>query len=340
MISGAGPDLRVAVIGAGSWGTTLANHLASRGYAVGLWAHEPEVVEAIATGRENTIFLSGVRLRDNLAASTSLEEVLAGTGIALFVTPSHVARQVLRRALPHLPLAATVMVASKGIESDTLETMDGVFSEELGPGGRPLAFLSGPSFAREVANRLPTAVTVASRSAATAHLVQAIFSDETFRVYTTDDVVGVEIGGALKNVIAIAAGIGDGLGLGNNARSALITWGLAEMTRLGVALGARAATFAGLAGLGDLVLTCTGDLSRNRSLGLALAAGRSLREIEAGTRTVAEGVRTTIAAVRLAARTGVELPIATEVHRVLFEGTSPRTALLELMTRTLRDETD
>ena len=340
MTARSSPDLRIAVIGAGSWGTTLASHLAGRGFGVRLWAHEPEVADAITGSRENTIFLPGVRLPDNLAASISLGDVLAGAGLALFVTPSHVARSVLRQALPHLPPGATIVVASKGIESDTLETMDGVFSAELAPAARPLAFLSGPSFAREVARGLPTAVTVASHVAATAHLAQEIFSDETFRVYTTDDVVGVEIAGALKNVIAIAAGIGDGLGLGNNARSALITRGLAEMTRLGVALGARAATFAGLAGLGDLVLTCTGDLSRNRSLGLALAAGRSLRDVEAATRTVAEGVRTTIAAVKLAARTGVELPIAEQVHRVLFEGTSPRAALLELMTRTLRDETD
>jgi glycerol-3-phosphate dehydrogenase (NAD(P)+) len=187
---------------------------------------------------------------------------------------------------------------------------------------------------------LPTAVTVASRDGATSKLAQETFSTETFRVYTTDDVVGVEIGGALKNVIAIAAGIGDGLGLGHNARSALITRGLAEMTRLGVALGARAATFAGLAGLGDLVLTCTGDLSRNRSLGMALAAGRSLHDIQTATRTVAEGVRTTAAAVKLAARTGVELPIAAQVHRVLFDGVAPRVALQDLMTRNLRDETD
>ena len=219
--------------------------------------------------------------------------------------------------------------------------MAGVFAAELDVSDHHLAFLSGPSFAREVAAGLPTAVTVASRDVATSRFVQESFSTETFRVYTTDDVVGVEIGGALKNVIAIAAGIGDGLGLGHNARSALITRGLAEMTRLGVALGARASTFAGLAGLGDLVLTCTGDLSRNRSLGMALAAGRTLHEIQTATRTVAEGVRTTAAAVKLAARTGnTRMPIATQVHRVLFDGVPPRVALQELMTRNLRDETD
>jgi glycerol-3-phosphate dehydrogenase (NAD(P)+) len=331
---------RVGVLGAGSWGTTLANHLAGRGLAVRLWAYEPEVVESIARDRENTIFLPGVRLHPTLAACGSLAEALDGAELALFVTPSHVARAILRDARGHLPPHVPVVVASKGIETDSLETMDGVFTAGLDAHDHRLAFLSGPTFAREVSAGLPTAVTIASRDGATSKQVQETFSTEIFRVYTTDDVVGVEIGGALKNVMAIAAGIGDGLGLGHNARSALITRGLAEMTRLGVALGARASTFAGLAGLGDLVLTCTGDLSRNRTLGMALAAGRSLAEIQAATRTVAEGVRTTAAAVKLAARTGVEMPIATQVHRVLFDGVPPRIALQDLMTRNLRDETD
>jgi len=333
-----GSPPRAAVIGAGSWGTTLAQLLALKGLPVRLWAHEAEVAAVIASCRENSLFLPQVRLHGGLTATTSLEEALDRVELALFVTPSHVAREVLRRAIPVLPGGALVVVASKGIETETLDTMDRVFAAELAPAGRSLAFLSGPSFAREVALGLPTAVTIASCDAAAARRAQEIFSGEAFRVYTTDDVVGVEIGGALKNVIAIAAGIGDGLGLGHNARSALITRGLAEMTRLGVALGARPATFAGLAGLGDLVLTCTGDLSRNRSLGMALAAGRSLREIEGSTRTVAEGVRTTKAAVRLAGRARVELPIAQQVHRVLFEGLAPRAALQELMTRAPRDE--
>jgi glycerol-3-phosphate dehydrogenase (NAD(P)+) len=331
---------RVAVLGAGSWGTTLANHLAGRGIATRLWAFEAEVVASITRSRENEVFLPGVRLHPGLEACSTHAAALAGAQLALFVTPSHVARAILRAARPHLPSGITVVVASKGIETDTLETMAGVFAEELRDAGHPLAFLSGPSFAREVAAGLPTAVTVASRDGAAAKLAQETFSAESFRVYTTDDVVGVEIGGALKNVMAIAAGIGDGLGLGNNARSALITRGLAEMTRLGVALGARASTFAGLAGLGDLVLTCTGDLSRNRSLGIALASGRSLEEIQSSTRTVAEGVRTTAAAVKLAARAGTELPIASQVHRILFDGAAPRVALQELMTRNLRVETD
>jgi glycerol-3-phosphate dehydrogenase (NAD(P)+) len=330
---------RIAVLGAGSWGTTLAHHLARRGLAVRLWAFEPEVAAAIARDGENPLYLPGVALDRGVAPVTEIPAALAGADLALFVTPSHVARAVLAAAAPHLPPGCVVVVASKGIETDTLTTMDGVFAAGLAPaGGRPLAFLSGPSFAREVAAGLPTAITAASHEPAAARRVQELFSTPTFRVYTSDDVTGVELGGALKNVIAIAAGICDGLGLGHNARSALITRGLAEMTRLGVALGARRETFAGLAGLGDLVLTCTGDLSRNRTLGQALAAGRSLAEIQASTRTVAEGVRTTAAAVRLARRHGVEMPIAEQTHRVLYEGIAPRAALHELMTRGLREE--
>ncbi len=328
-----------AVIGAGSWGTALAHHLAGTGVEVRLWAYEAEVAESIARSRENTAFLPGLALSAGVRPVTSFAEALQGARFALFVTPSHVARATLRAAAPALPPGVPVVVASKGFEIESLQRMDQVFEEVLA-GAHPLVFVSGPSFAREVAAGLPTAVTAASHDAVSARAVQGLLSSETFRVYTTDDVVGVEVGGALKNVVAIAAGIGDGLGLGHNARSALITRGLAEMTRLGVALGARAATFAGLAGLGDLVLTCTGDLSRNRTLGLALAAGRSLAEVQAATRTVAEGVRTTAAAVRIAARAGVELPIAVQVHRVLFEGAPPRAALHELMTRTLRDESD
>jgi glycerol-3-phosphate dehydrogenase (NAD(P)+) len=330
---------RIAVIGAGSWGTTLAHHLAGRGGPVTLWAFEPEVVAQIEQGRENRLFLPEIRLHAGVRATNDLRGALAGARLALFVTPSHVARAVVRAAAPHLDAGRPVVVATKGIETESLRTMAEVFAEELAPsGGRPLSFLSGPSFAREVAVGLPTAITCASRSPETARLVQELFSSDAFRVYTTDDVIGVELGGALKNVIAIAAGICDGLGLGHNARSALITRGLAEMSRLGVALGARAVTFSGLAGLGDLVLTCTGDLSRNRTLGMALAAGRSLEEITASTRTVAEGVRTTAAAVSLARRQGVEMPIAEQTRRVLYEGKSPRAALQRLMSRDLKEE--
>lgn len=330
---------QVAVVGAGSWGTTLAHHLGARGCRVRLWVFEPELARTIAATRENDLYLPGVRLHPGVEPTSDLATALAGAGLALFVTPSHVARAAARAAAPLLPPGVPVVVASKGIETDTLSTMADVFAAELAPaGGRPLVFLSGPSFAREVAAGLPTAVTAASRDAAAARAVQGLFSSPAFRVYTTDDVPGVEIGGALKNVIAIAAGICDGLGLGHNARSALITRGLAEMTRLGVALGARPGTFAGLAGLGDLVLTCTGDLSRNRTLGMALAKGRTLAEITGATRTVAEGVRTTAAARSLALRLGVDMPITEQVHRILYEGVAPRVALQELMTRDLKDE--
>jgi glycerol-3-phosphate dehydrogenase (NAD(P)+) len=329
----------VAVIGAGSWGTTLAHHLAGRGCAVRLWAYEAEVVASIAASRENALFLPGVALHPGVVPTGAFGEAFAAAGLALFVTPSHVARATLRAARAALPPGIPVVVASKGIETDTLRTMAEVFGEELSAvGGRPVACLSGPSFAREVAAGLPTAITAASTDAGTARLVQELFSNDVFRVYTTDDVAGVEIGGSLKNVVAIAAGICDGLGLGHNARSALITRGLAEMSRLGAALGARPQTLAGLAGLGDLVLTCTGDLSRNRTLGMELAGGRTLAEITAGRRTVAEGVRTADAAVRLARRHGVEMPIAEQTWRVLYEDLPPRTALHELMTRDLKDE--
>ena len=329
----------MAVVGAGSWGTTLAHHLAGRGCAVRLWAYEAEVVASIASSRENALFLPGVRLHEGVAPTGDFAAAFEGAGLALFVTPSHVARATLRSACAVIPAGVPIVVASKGIETDTLRTMAEVFTEELAAiGGRPFACLSGPSFAREVAAGLPTAITAASADPATARLVQELFSTDAFRVYTTDDVTGVEIGGSLKNVVAIAAGICDGLGLGHNARSALITRGLAEMSRLGAALGARPATLAGLAGLGDLVLTCTGDLSRNRTLGIELARGRTLEEITSGRRTVAEGVRTADAAVRLARRHGVEMPIAQQTWRVLYEDLPPRTALHELMTRDLKDE--
>ena len=327
------------MIGAGSWGTTLAHHLAAAGHRVPLWVYEPELVAAIGRDRLNPIYLPGIPLHEGISPSGDLERVLAGAHLALFVTPSHVARSAVRAARSALPPGVPVVVASKGIETDTLKTMSEVFAEELAPASaHPLVFLSGPSFAREVARGLPTAVTAASADAAAARLVQELFSTESFRVYTNDDVTGVELGGSLKNVIAIAAGICDGLELGLNARSALITRGLAEMTRLGLAMGARAQTFAGLAGLGDLVLTCTGDLSRNRTLGMELGRGRTLEEILGGMRMVAEGVRTTAAAVSLARRHGVEMPISLQTHAVLYGGKPPRAALHELMTRDLRNE--
>ncbi len=331
--------LRVTVIGGGSWGTTLANHLANIGHHVGLWVHEPELAVSITQNRQNPLFLPGIQLHRSIAASSSLAEALSGAEVVLYVTPSHVAREVLRLSIRYFPRDIPVVVGTKGIEAETLKTMSEVFEEEL-PTETPRrqAFLSGPSFAREVVLGLPTAVSVASRDPDTAAFFQNLLSTASFRVYTNPDVTGVELGGALKNVMAIAAGISDGLELGHNARSALITRGLAEMTRLGVALGAHERTFAGLSGMGDLVLTCTGDLSRNRSLGLLLGQGRKLPEILAEMLMVAEGVKTTLAAVRLARKLGVELPIAEQTFKILYEDKDPRSALQELMGRDLRSE--
>jgi len=331
--------LPVAVIGGGSWGTTLAQHLAGKGNQVSLWVYEPEVVEEIASSGENSTYLPGVPLHPDLKVSSRLEDVVPGSRVVVFVTPSHVARDVLCAAVPILPPGIPVVVASKGIETETLKTMSEVFEEELPAQNSPyLAFLSGPSFAKELARGLPTAVSVASRHHGTALFIQELFSSEVFRVYTNPDITGVELGGALKNVMAIAAGISDGLELGLNARSALITRGLAEMTRLGVAIGADGRTFAGLSGIGDLVLTCTGDLSRNRTVGLQLGRGVKLPEILKDMKTVAEGVKTTLATVRLARRVGVELPIAEQIYEVLYENKDPRMALTELMRRDLRSE--
>lgn len=329
---------RCAVIGAGAWGTALANGLASRGHEVVLWAREDDVVAGINARHENARFLAGVTLVPELRASSVLDEALAGAEIVTLASPSHVLREIARRASGALGTESTVIVATKGIERGTLAVMTDVAREELP--GRAVVALSGPSFAIEVARSQPTAVVAASTSREAAEIVQRAYSSAAFRVYTHDDVVGVELGGALKNVMAVATGIAEGLGLGFNSRAALITRGLAEMTRLGVALGATAATFAGLAGLGDLVLTCTGALSRNRALGVAIGQGQSLAEALAGKETVAEGVVTTESAWALARRERVDMPIIAAVHRVLFEGQPARTAISDLMTRELRAEQD
>lgn len=330
---------RCAVIGAGSWGTTLANLLAKKGLAVTLWAYEPELVTTIRSRRENDLFLPGIELDASLACTNSLEEAVSGAGMVLVVVPTQVLRGVVRQMLPHLADTALVVSASKGIELETLELVSQIYEELLPePLYRRFAVLSGPSFAREVAREMPTAVVAAAKDGEVARQVQQLFSTDYFRVYTNDDVIGVELGGAIKNVIAIAAGISDGLGFGSNTRAALITRGLAEMSRLGRALGGSAATFAGLAGMGDLVLTCTGDLSRNRSVGLALGQGRTLEEILGEMRMVAEGVKTAESAWRLAQRLGVEMPIIQKVYQLLYEGKSARDGVLELMTRDLKSE--
>lgn len=324
---------KIGVIGAGSWGTTLANLLAKKGLDVTLWAYEPELVAEMRATRVNTLFLPGIELSSNLVFTNSLEEA-AGSDVLVLVSPSQVMRSVLTQLSPLLRPGVTLVNASKGIELDTLMTMDQVCAAVLPPeiAGR-FCVLSGPSFAREVAQEMPTAVVAASADPEAALQVQRLFTSPYFRVYTNSDVVGVEIGGALKNVIALAAGISDGLGLGHNTRAALITRGLAEMNRLGRAMGADPATFAGLAGMGDLVLTCTGDLSRNRTVGMKLGQGMRLEEILGEMRMVAEGVKTAESAWRLAARLGVDMPITDKVYQVLHADKPARQAVLELMTR-------
>ena len=332
-------NVRVAVLGAGSWGTALANLLARKGNAVALWSWEQSVADAITAHRENTTYLPGIVLDDRITASTDLEAAVVGAPWIVAVSPAQHVREVMTRAAATMRADAGVISASKGLELGSLETMAGVLSAVLpaGPASR-LAFLSGPSFATEVARELATAVTVASRDPAAAGAVQNLFQTSRFRVYTTDDVVGVELGGALKNVIAIAAGMAVGLGLGHNARAALITRGLAEIARLASSLGANPLTLSGLAGMGDLILTCTGELSRNRHVGIELGRGRPLHDILAEMKQVAEGIDTTRAAHALAAREHIQMPIVAEVHSVLFEGRSPRDALDNLMLREPKPE--
>jgi glycerol-3-phosphate dehydrogenase (NAD(P)+) len=330
--------MRCAVVGAGAWGTALADLLARNGHQVALWAYEADVVRAINEKHENVRFLAGHVLTPTLTAVGDLQRAIDGAELVTLATPSQVLRPIVKSARTSFGSNATIVVASKGLEPKTLALMTEVAEDEI-PGATVVA-LSGPSFAVEVVKCQPTAVVVASRSESAAEFTQRAFSSPYFRAYTHTDVTGVELGGALKNVMAVATGIAEGLGLGFNARAALITRGLAEMTRLGVALGAEQSTFAGLAGLGDLVLTCTGSLSRNRAVGLELGKGRALDEVLGETETVAEGVVTAQGARELAARQGVEMPIVDTVNRVLFEGQPARSAIVALMTRELRSEVD
>jgi len=333
---------RIAVIGAGAWGTGLAIVLARKGtHQVRLWAHEKEVRESISARHVNEKFLPGEEIPRSVSASGDLQETLRGAEILVSVMPSQHCRDLFEQMTPFLEASVPIVSATKGIEEKTLLRMSEVIAEVAGAGGSRLRIgaLSGPSFAKEVARGDPTAITIASNDADLAETVQREFSDPRFRVYTNDDVIGVELGGALKNVIAIAAGVCAGLELGHNSVAALITRGLAEITRLVVACGGRAETMAGLAGLGDLVLTCTGGLSRNRSVGVELGQGRKLPEIIAGMHgMVAEGVFTTHAAVGLARARGVEMPITGQMYAVLHEGKSPREAIHELMTRSAKSE--
>jgi glycerol-3-phosphate dehydrogenase (NAD(P)+) len=329
---------RCAVIGAGAWGTVLANVLALNGHDAVLWALEEDVVSSVNATHENSRFLAGFTLSPSLSATSSLASAIDGATLVCVATPSQHLRSVLRSAHESLTPRATMCVASKGIEHDTLALMSDIVAEEAPE--HSVVALSGPSFAAEVAAQQPTAIVAASDDLIAAETVQEAFSNSHLRIYTHDDIVGVELGGALKNVIAVAAGIVEGVGLGFNSRAALITRGLAEMTRLGTALGAQPATFAGLAGMGDLVLTCTGSLSRNRAIGEAIGKGATLEEALAGKETIAEGVATTRSAFALAAREGVEMPIVEMVHRILFDGHSARRAVSELMSRELRSEQD
>lgn len=329
----------IAVLGAGSWGTALAAHLRSAGHDVRLWARNPSLAEDLRARRANTVYLPGVILPEGLVVTSDLGDALQRADYVVVAVPSHGTRELARSAAAGLPGTAIVVSATKGLEEGTLCRASQVLRQELG-GGQRVTVLSGPAFATEVAQQLPTAVIVASADGEAAAAVQEEFRGQAFRLYVTDDVVGVEMGGAMKNVIAIAAGVVEALGLGHNALAALITRGLAEMSRLATALGGRRETLAGLSGLGDLVLTCTGGPSRNRHVGVELGRGRRLADILAGMKMVAEGVRTTHAALRLGAAHGVELPITAKMEEVLALGKDPRVATEELMLRRQRSETD
>jgi glycerol-3-phosphate dehydrogenase (NAD(P)+) len=331
--------MRAAVIGGGSWGTALAAVLGGNGHEVVVWAHDPDVARALTEKHENPKYLRGLRLPDRVSGSHDLGQALAGAELVVAASPSHVTRAVMSDALPALPKATPIVCATKGIENDSLLTMHEVLEDVLPAEMHPyLVCLSGPSFAKETVLRLPTAVVVASPWEKMAQRVQRWFSNDYFRVYTSIDVAGVELGGSLKNVCAIAAGISDGMGFGSNTRAAIMTRGLAELVRLAVKKGANPLTLSGLAGMGDLVLTCTGELSRNRAVGLGLGRGESLRDILAGMTQVAEGVRTAKSVHDLAQKLGVDVPLHEAIYRILYEELPPKAALQSLTSRELKSE--
>jgi glycerol-3-phosphate dehydrogenase (NAD(P)+) len=332
-------DLKIGVVGAGSWGTALANLLACKGYPLDLWVFEPDVCRQIAKQHENKVYLPGITLSPNLRPTNDLEAVVSGKDLVLVVVPSHVMRETTQRMAQAIGSQTIVVSASKGIENKSHLTMSGVIRETLaGLGDDRLAVISGPSFAREVVRKAPTVVTAASRCLATAEKVQHVFATPYFRVYSNQDMMGVELGGAVKNVIAIAAGVIDGLGLGLNTRAALITRGLVEIQRLGKRLGADQRTLAGIAGVGDLILTCTGDLSRNHTVGKKIGEGLKLDAILSEMRMVAEGVKTAKSVYNLSRKVDVEMPICREMYRILYEEASPQEAVYRLMTRDLKQE--
>lgn len=328
--------MKVAVVGAGAWGTALTIPLVTAGNTVALWCRRAELAEAINATHVNSAYLPGVHLGP-VRATAGLEEAVAEAGLVILALPSAAMRPVCQQLRPHLPPEAVVLSTAKGLELPSLERMSQLAAAQLGVSDQRVAAISGPNFAVEVARGLPAA-TVVSGEMETARLVQQTMMTDRLRVYTNPDLCGVELGGALKNVIAIAVGISDGMGLGLNARAALITRGLAEMTRLGKAMGARPSTFAGLSGMGDLVLTCTGDYSRNRQAGMALGLGSSLRDFTASTGLLVEGVNTARAAWQLAQRYRVEMPITEQVQAILFEGCPPQVGLARVMTRSPKEE--
>ncbi len=330
---------KIGVIGAGAWGTALAMLLSDKGHDVTLWMYEKDLAEETAGSRENKIYLPGFTLRPQIAVTSSMETAVRGKAIVLSVVPSHTARSVSRQFSTFLSKDTVIVSASKGIEIDTLMPLSEVFKDVLPQQfHNRLSFLSGPSFAKEVAQKMPTAVALASYDPAIGRRVQEVFSNAYFRVYTNPDVIGVELAGSIKNVVAIAAGVLEGMGYGFITMAALLTRGLAEMARLGMSMGGSLQTFYGLAGMGDLVLTCTGGLSRNRTLGTRLGRGEKLGKIMSGMKTVAEGVKTAKAARDLAKKYNVEMPIVDEVFQILYEDKDPRQAVKDLMNRELKGE--
>lgn len=330
---------KLAIVGGGSWGSALSIALAARFSEIRLWVYEPDLALRIKETRVNDLYLPGFTLPAHVSATSDLATALEQAEVVLSVVPSHLARSLYQQMLPHLTPEILFVSATKGLENGTLLRMSEIIASVCSPCFTArVAVISGPTFAREVAAGEPTALVAASDQPGVAAEVQAAFSGPAFRLYTSQDPIGVEIGGAIKNVVAIGAGVLHGLGLGHNAMAALITRGLAEMTRLAVAMGGRPQTLAGLAGLGDLVLTCNGELSRNRTVGIELAKGRNLEEIVTSMRMVAEGVKTTNAAVELASRYQIEMPIAAQMYRLLHHGVSPRDAIRSLMERSLKDE--